>query len=649
MLAEMMLAAALFITAAADDTLDVAKVSAERNPVLTSSAPVRRITAGKIARSGCSYLHEAVRTFAGVSVKDYGGIGGLKTVSVRNMGAAHTAVCYDGVTVSDAQNGQVDIGRFGLENVDEVSVVIGQDDEIFRSARLSSAAGVLHIRTAKPSPDAPSVFRAGVSAASFSTCRTSLHYSAGIGGGFAVSADASFLSSAGDYPYMLHNGNVVTREIRQNGDVVSGTGEVGIYGILGENGRGGTLTAKANLYMSERGLPGSVVLYTANPVERLWDRNAFASMKYEGRFGSAWRLEAGLSYTYSRNRHTDSSPLYSEPQDDRYLQQEGAFSAVCQYAPSDLLRFVLAEDVFINVLDSDIPECPYPRRMSSLTAFSAQYSGDALEITAGILGTAVSERALKGDAAPDRLRLSPSASVSYAIPSADGLRLRASYRDSYRVPTFNDLYYARVGNVNLKPEKATQFNVGITWGRTGRLGAGITADAYLNLIRDKIVAVPTMFIWKMHNVGRARLLGTDITASLSFRAYSWLALYADLGWSFQYAVDVTDPQAKNWKHQIPYTPRHTGNGVVSAETPWFTVTYNVAAVGRRYALAQNIPSNAMDGYADHGLSLGREFHIRKVTLRLGVEVQNIGNVNYEVIRYYPMAGRSYRIRLNMDI
>ena len=55
--------------------------------------------------------------FAGANVKDYGGIGGLKTVSVRNIGAAHTAVSYDGVVVSNSQAGQIDIGRFSLDNV----------------------------------------------------------------------------------------------------------------------------------------------------------------------------------------------------------------------------------------------------------------------------------------------------------------------------------------------------------------------------------------------------------------------------------------------------------------------------------------------------------------------------------------------------
>lgn len=67
-------------------------------------------------------VSDAVKHFAGVTVKDYGGIGGLKTVSIRSLGAQHTAVSYDGITVSDCQTGQVDIGRFSLNNVDRLSL-----------------------------------------------------------------------------------------------------------------------------------------------------------------------------------------------------------------------------------------------------------------------------------------------------------------------------------------------------------------------------------------------------------------------------------------------------------------------------------------------------------------------------------------------
>ena len=58
-----------------------------------------------IQSTGSLQISDAIKFFSGATVKDYGGVGGLKTVSVRGLGASHTAVAYDGVIITDvAQN-----------------------------------------------------------------------------------------------------------------------------------------------------------------------------------------------------------------------------------------------------------------------------------------------------------------------------------------------------------------------------------------------------------------------------------------------------------------------------------------------------------------------------------------------------------------
>ena len=69
---------------------------------------------------------DALRYFAGVQIKDYGGVGGIKTINVRSMGSQHTAVYYNGVQLGNAQNGQVDLGRFSLDNMEQIDLFNGQ-------------------------------------------------------------------------------------------------------------------------------------------------------------------------------------------------------------------------------------------------------------------------------------------------------------------------------------------------------------------------------------------------------------------------------------------------------------------------------------------------------------------------------------------
>jgi outer membrane cobalamin receptor len=310
-------------------------------------------------------------------------------------------------------------------------------------------------------------------------------------------------------------------------------------------------------------------------------------------------------------------------------------------------QIAIAEDLFCNTLASNIPECPFPTRLSSISALSVKYEADRIKVSASLVGTCITEKLAAGNAPADRLRLSPMLGISWNFYK--NFRIRASYKDGFRVPTFNDLYYARVGNVNLKPELAKQLNMGLTFTGTYDWGsADITADAYYNFIKDKIVAVPTMFIWKMRNVDKVSMYGADITASALWKVCAWLKIHTSANYSLQYSLDVTDPQSKSYRHQIPYTPRHCGSGSLVLETQWLNMAYRVTASGKRYDKNQNIPSNEIPAYADHGISLNREFvfgRSHNYSVGLSLEALNLANHNYELIRFYPMPGRSYRVTL----
>jgi hypothetical protein len=266
------------------DTLDVATVSTQRNAAVVSLSPVQTITKTKIERLGTIGLHEVLNQSSGVSIKDYGGIGGLKTVSVRNMGASHTAVIYDGIAISDAQNGQVDISRFDLDDITSVSISIGQEDDIFCSARHMTSAGTLRIESTKPSfSKGPTEVNTSMVFGSFGTYLPYVALKQKIGSQYALKASLNGTFSKGDYPFELRNGSVTTLEKRINSDVRSYGAETDFYADWSSRGR---LKAKINLHSSERGLPGSVILYTQNAYERLWDRSLLSNLMYDCNLGN---------------------------------------------------------------------------------------------------------------------------------------------------------------------------------------------------------------------------------------------------------------------------------------------------------------------------------------------------------------------------
>lgn len=632
-------AAATTAPSAAADTLEVARITADRDIAARSTAPLQAIGRKAIERSGATDLGGILRTFAGVSVRDYGGIGGLKTVSVRNLGAQHTAVCYDGTVISDAQTGQVDISRFNLEDLSEVTIETGTSDDIFRSARLQGAAGILSLNTIQ-NGDA---MKASLRHASFNTWNPSLLLNKDLGSGWSAGASAAWLSSDGDYPFTLVNGSETTRETRLGGDVKTLNTEVNLRGSVG---RSGSLHIKARYYNSDRGLPGSVIYYIQDPTERLSDRNASLSASYTATIHGRWRLRENLCWEKSSTRYTNATSYLPEPEDDRYRQHGLSSSTIIEFRASGKLHFSLAEDLFTNTLHATIPECPQPSRLSSVSALSGQWKDGRTTVTASLGATSIREKTESGQAAEPLFRLTPSISLSTAI--SGNLRLRASFKDGFRVPTLNDLYYSRVGNTSLRPEKARQLNLGLTqvW-HGSRTNAELTADIYYNSIEDKIIAIPTMFIWKMRNLGRVRMAGADIAVNLATRLSRTASLNLRANWSYRYAVDISDKEAKNYRHQIQYTPRNAGNIMLSLMTNWLDCSWTMCAVGKRYCLPQNIPANEMPAYFDHSISAGRSFPLRSATLRISADLMNLGGDNYEIVRYYPMPGRNFRITMKL--
>ncbi|MDR0395611.1 MAG: TonB-dependent receptor [Tannerella sp.] len=632
---------------------DVEVVAQSRLSVTRRATPLQLLDSKSISRLGIQDLSEAVRRFSGVTVKDYGGIGGLKTVSIRSLGAHHTAVSYDGVSVSDAQSGQVDISRFTLDNVEMVSLATGQNDDIFQTARIFASAGVLDIKTRKPrfADDKTYLLSAKMKGGSFGWLNPVLSYSQKTGDRLSVSVDADYMRADGRYPYTLVNGTIKTREKRINSDIETFRLESNLYGGLGPGG--GKIETKLYTFHSERGLPGSVRLYNKTATERLRNDHSFVQTRYENRLTEKFTLRAVAKYTYAYSRYKDVDDKYAAGfQEDRNTQHEYYGSAGVLYVPSDALSASLTTDYAHTQLNNNFVNAAQPRRNTSLTALAAQYRHRRISVTGSLLATYISDKVENGDRPADRKHLSPAVAFSWQPFHWNALRLRASYKDIFRVPTFTDLYYLRMGNTGLKPEKTKQYNAGLTW--SGEIGEivrylSVSADAYYNRVEDKIVAFPTLYIWRMMNMGEVEIKGADVNVSAEIPLSGKINMMLSGSYTWQYAVDITDPDAKNYRHQIPYTPRHTGNGSVAFETPWVNVSYLLTAVGERYALPQNTKANRVDAYAEQSLSFNRTFDLKNVTLRLQAEIINLADTQYDVIQYYPMPGRSWRLSVTFNL
>ena len=622
---------------------EVTVMDSHRLREVRSVAPVQSLSREELEHQHALQLSDAVKRFSGVTVKDYGGVGGLKTVSVRSLGAQHTVIGYDGIAITDCQTGQIDLGRFSLENVGWVALSNGQDDNIFQPARFFASAGVLHIETLAPEFEAEerTHLRAKVKAGSWGLANPSLRIERKAGRKWALTGDAEWMSSDGRYPFTLYYGDendASSREKRQNTEVRALRAEAGLYGTF--SGRE-QWRLKAYYYQSSRGLPAAATYYYNHSSQHLWDKNAFVQSNYRKEFGRRFALRLAGKWNWSYQRYLDPDYKGSTGQtENNYYQQEYYLSASALWRALDNLSFSLATDGSVNRMNADLRDFAKPVRYSWLTALAGKYVTSWMTLSASVLATWVHEDVAQGNSAGMHRKLSPYAGVSFKPFSGEEFHVRFFYKDIFRLPSFNDLYYGQTGNIDLKPENARQLNVGLTY--TKRLCEAVpyltlTADAYVNRVTDKIVAIPTknLFVWSMVNLGKVDIKGVDVTGSLGIRLHEGYSLNLSGNYTYQRALDVTDPdpstaEGKTYKHQIAYTPRVSGSGQAVLETPWVDLSYAVLFSGKRYMLGQNIAENRLSGYTDHSVSARREFRWRDVSASVAVEVLNLADKNVVV-------------------
>ena len=628
--------------------VDVAGHRTERN-VLTSK-PIQQMQKAELEELGIQNLADAVKKFAGTNVRDYGGIGGMKTVSVRNLGAHHTAVSYDGVTVSNTQAGQIDVGRFSLDNMESLSLAIGADESLMQSARHYASAGVLSILTERPHFDEGrnSAFRFRLKGGSFGLVTPSLRYWQRVGEQTSLALNGSYMRADGVYPFVLVNGRERTNEKRYNSDIYTWQGEANLYHTFADKSQ---LDMKAYWFYSERGLPGSVTLYNPVSRERLWDEDFFAQAVYRKAFDEKWNLHARLKYTHTWNRYEDTNVKYDGgKQIDVNRQNEYYASATLGWSPVEAFRIALAEDAFYNDLRNNInigsnPDYPFPKRITSLTALSAQWQWERLHVEGNVVGTYAHETVENGENPADKHRLSPCVSVTYRLLPNESLHLRAMWKNTFRMPSFNDLYYLRIGNSGLRPEKATEYNLGLTW--SGRPFQAVkyisaTVDAYYNDVTDKIVAFPSTYVWKMANFGKVKIKGIDVTLATEVPIYHKVSAILTGAYTFQESLDKLEASA-SYNRQLPYTPKHSGNASLLIRNPWVNLGYSVLFQGERWSSSQQTAQYKLKAYSEHTLTLSREFRFKSCQLNLSGSIHNLFDKQYEIVKYYPMPGRSFSL------
>ena len=625
------------------DTLDAAAVwSVQVFPVVKPAESV--YLPG--AKAAPAQVADVLRRFTGVHVKDYGGVGGLKTVNVRSLGSEHVGVFLDGIQVDNAQNMQVDLGRFSTDGIGRISLYNGQKTKRLQTAKEYASGASVHLDSEPYFLWDKSSGRARVRTGSFGTFQPSVQMDRKCGP-VILRVAAEGLTSNGKYKYPFFD----TTLVRENGDIKSLRLETALFGYL----KGGDWRVRAYGYGSERGFPGPVIRRASGfpfSAERQADRNFFV----QGGWNQEWtpRYATSLKFKYADDyihydTHPEKNPM-AMPYDLHYRQRSGYLSLAQSLVLADPWSVDLSVDFQRNALDTDAGQSVTPRRNVLTTALATRLAWKRFRVAAHCVWQGAWDRFLTPQAGgwsrenTFRDAWMPSLSMFYA--PFPWLEFDAFVKRSYRLPSFNDLYYSQMGNSALVPESAAQAGVDIrlkhasrSWSWEGRI------SPYRNRVDEKIVAIPTssQFRWTMLNIGRVDVTGLDLKADIRYHQ-AW-TVEAILRYSFQQALDHSTPGSGTYGNQIPYIPLHSGGiDLIAGRDDW-SFSWNTIFTGAKWSRTANTPDYYIAPWTVSDASFSRTIKLpapknrtTRPALDAGITVRNLFNHPYQVVQGYPMPG-----------
>ncbi|MGZ5254184.1 MAG: TonB-dependent receptor plug domain-containing protein, partial [Flavitalea sp.] len=553
-----------------------------------------------------------------------------------------------------ARAGLIDLGRISTENLEYIRLYQANSNDWVLPARSFASANMLVMATSSSRNLQENLNRLSYKQGSFGLINPSGNFSRVLSRHASIALNASYQKAHGRYNFDQYGQPGKSK--RLNSDVEQVRIELDLPVTLRDSS---SLKTKLYFYNSQRGLPGSILLFNESANERLDNTHLFGQLTWRKDLAKKIRVLLGAKTLFDRQKYVDPDFLNNEGfLENDFYQWEHYLSAAVGYRISGNLRASFSSDYFVNVLRRKDPFSEGfadPVRKNILNNLSLTFTNNRLEASANVLHTTLLQEVSNGEAGSDLRRLAPAFSLSFQPLKTFPLRLRTFYKEVFRAPTLDDMYYTFVGNTSLKPENSSQYNIGLTWHSRNMSGffrqLVFTADHYYIRVSNKIVALPrnNLFQWSMMNIGKVQTRSFDLSFESDMHLRKQIQLKANFTYSLQDVYDVSDPSSPSYKRQVAYIPRHSGSARLMASKGKYTISWNTLFSSDRYRVGEQISENLVAGYHTHDVHLQYSLATApRWSYKLIVELNNLLGEQYDIVKYFPMPGFNWRVGLIVD-
>ena len=454
----------------------------------------------------------------GVQVARSGGRGGLPGIYIRGTKSAQSLVLVDGQRMANATSADSNLQYLNIDQIERVEVLRGSRSVIYGS---DAIGGVIQIFTRRGADQAPQL-RVHSSVGSYGSSDNSL----GVSGGDAHTR------------YNLSTSMEETAGINRTHESFPSDNDHDAY-------RNQSLNLNLSHYLSEDLEVGLTAMKNIGKTELdnsfgRWDpvtKTVSGQQLYsdfdissigsfiDAQLTEGWnsRLELGHSENREKTRDKLSDEIYS------FNTYRDSLNWQNNLALDDKNSLILGADT-------------YEDRVRSSTAFDQDSRWNrAVFIQQRFQGDYFStELGLRHDQ-NQQFGSNNTWSANLTLPLNADNDVLLSYSEGFRAPTFNDLYYPKFGNPNLKPEYSKSYE--LQWRSQLSDTSRLETSLYRTDIRDAIVADANYI---QQNIGAARITGVE-----SALQQEWF------GWQSSLGIAIIDPRDRDTGHTLSRRARRT--------------------------------------------------------------------------------------------
>jgi vitamin B12 transporter len=578
---------------------------------------------GNFATAGLG-LAAALQGLQGAYLQDYGGHGGIKTLSIRGFATNQTTVSIAGIPLSNSQLGVVNLANFYLSAFGRVEVrsTAGGLVQNAQAGNVDLQTGNLHNRLKLQLATGSY----GARDAALSLNRTRTRHELDLGYHYSTAQD--------NYPYRLDEATGT----RQHAEYQNQQGLIRYRYLLSEKA---SLEYLGLGYRNRQNIPQPIVkgVQPSTSGPRLEQDLLFHYLQYRHQSapqGGRWRRSGALSAKQQfDNMNVQPDQWY---QNQNYLAQAD-YSWQYQATAHSLHSLQAVAQLQYDHLRSN----------NLADAEAALPTTQRIQANLGLAYQGLSQigQAQRPWLLSHRLSYRHNSSTDYGPLPNLSLELRLSRgqqlvksvfahgTSGYRLPTFNELYFRNFGNPSLQAEHTRQLDLGLAL-KHPRWFVQLTG--FVNETRSKIVSIPLSPVrWSTLGLGLTESLGLELAAEWNPSRH----------WQLHYTYTRMEARDRSVSDGalLPYTPQELIRTGITATYGRISAGGQLSHVGWRFsslqasALTYLPPYTLVDAWLryTHPLPAASQAHY----LQLGLSGQNLLDESYAVIRAFPMPGRTW--------